>query len=960
MIGTFLGMRGRGMFRLFPKVISIVGLVLAASGGVAVAAGRVALVVGNGAYQSLATLANPSADAGELGRALSANGFEVLSCDGKRRGCFDLTREGLQDALETLTHKAKGKDLALVFFSGHGMEGADGNVLAPIDMRVDCAENMVRRGVLLNDMLKAVAGARQKIVILDACRSNPLPQCPGARGFVAASFGELSVPDAESFLLVSSTKPGQVALDGLPGEHSPFARALLHWLDKSPDIYFQQVLSHVAKMVIEDTTRAKFTQVPEMLVRGVPPETCLKGQGCTGDPQASALRAELDALKAERLRDQDLMQIASAYLAKFGVRSVGKPLSEEDKHRVLAGIEDAGRALASRADDRGEQALKRLSEGDATEAERLFVEVLELETKAATKRNKNAADASRHLAALAKPKDVARAVDYYRRAAELDPESAENWLDYAFTAEDAGDTTAAVRAFEAALERTKSENALLLRVKANGGLGEVAMIRGNLTTARGFFETALATIAPYAAVRADDLEAQKLFSDAHESIGYVLRLQGNLPGTLEAYNSSLAIRVRLAKADPSNARWQRDLAGTHNNIGDVLEAQGNLTAALENYQVSRAIMERVVKADPGNSDWGSALSSSNSNIGGVLQAQGNLQAALEAYKASLAIRDRLARGDPTNSGWQNDLAKSHENVGDVLQVQGNSRVALEAYKASLAIRDRLAKGDPTNTDWQWALGGVHERIGGVFRGQGDLPSSLASYRTTLNIAETLLRSDRSNTGWQRDLSVAHEKIGGVLQAQGNLRAALEAYKASLAIRDRLAKGDPTNTGWQNDLATSQYNIGRALREQGKLPAALESYRAAHAIFDRLAKADPGNAGWQNDLAKLHVDVGGALRDQGNLPAALESYRAAHAIFDRLAKADPGNVGWQSDLAANCAKLGGLYIKLNRRDSALEMLRTGRAIVAALAAHSELQRWKDDLDDFDREIAALERHRRIKP
>jgi len=213
------------MFPLLVRAIAITCGIVAATACQAVAAGRVALVVGNDAYQSLSKLANPGADAGELARVLSANGFEVLSCDGKRPGCFDLTREGLQDALETLADKAKGKDLALVFFSGHGMQGAEDNVLAPIDMRVDCAEQTMRRGVPLKELLKAVAGARQKIVILDACR-NSLPQCPGARGFVAVSFGEFSVPDAESFMLVSSTKPGQVAFDGLPGQHSPFARAV--------------------------------------------------------------------------------------------------------------------------------------------------------------------------------------------------------------------------------------------------------------------------------------------------------------------------------------------------------------------------------------------------------------------------------------------------------------------------------------------------------------------------------------------------------------------------------------------------------------------------------------------------------------------------------------------------------------------------------------------------------------
>src|SRR5215831_19219591 len=226
------------MFKLSLRAIAVIGAIAATSADPAIADGRVALVVGNNAYQSLSTLANPGTDAGRLGKLLSENGFEVLSCDGQRLGCFDLTREGLQDALEALTEKGKGKEVAIVFFSGHGMQGPDGNVLAPIYMRVDCAENTMRRGVLLNDLLKAVAGARQKIVMLDACRNNPLPQCPSARGFVAVSFGALSVPDTESFMLVSSTKPGQVALDGLPGQHSPFARALFYWLDKSPDIYF--------------------------------------------------------------------------------------------------------------------------------------------------------------------------------------------------------------------------------------------------------------------------------------------------------------------------------------------------------------------------------------------------------------------------------------------------------------------------------------------------------------------------------------------------------------------------------------------------------------------------------------------------------------------------------------------------------------------------------------------------
>ena len=63
------------------------------------------------------------------------------------------------DALEGLRAKADGAELALVFYAGHGMEGADGNVLAPVDMEVDCtARSKVRRGVPLAGAVQGSKG----------------------------------------------------------------------------------------------------------------------------------------------------------------------------------------------------------------------------------------------------------------------------------------------------------------------------------------------------------------------------------------------------------------------------------------------------------------------------------------------------------------------------------------------------------------------------------------------------------------------------------------------------------------------------------------------------------------------------------------------------------------------------------------------------------------------------------
>jgi len=57
------------------------------------------------------------------------HGIEVIACDGRTSGCFDLTRAGLIAALKTLEAKAKGAELALVFFAGHGVQAAEATSL---------------------------------------------------------------------------------------------------------------------------------------------------------------------------------------------------------------------------------------------------------------------------------------------------------------------------------------------------------------------------------------------------------------------------------------------------------------------------------------------------------------------------------------------------------------------------------------------------------------------------------------------------------------------------------------------------------------------------------------------------------------------------------------------------------------------------------------------------------------
>src|SRR6185312_7177233 len=115
---------------------------------------------------------------------------------------------------KTFEQRAAGADLALVFFAGHGMATEEGNILTPVDARVNCATGAVTRGVPVEQIMAATRPARHKLVILDACRDNPLGEvCPNLKGKKLA-FTRIEAGAMQGFLLVTSTQFGQEALDG--------------------------------------------------------------------------------------------------------------------------------------------------------------------------------------------------------------------------------------------------------------------------------------------------------------------------------------------------------------------------------------------------------------------------------------------------------------------------------------------------------------------------------------------------------------------------------------------------------------------------------------------------------------------------------------------------------------------------------------------------------------------------
>ena len=199
----------------------------------AFAAGRVALVVGNSAYEHIGRLPNPTNDAADVGAALRRLGFEVTVTE-------NTGRTALNDALRAFTRRSTGADVALVFYAGHGMEMDGVNYVLPVDARLERDTDVRFETVTLDDVLVSTEGAGLRLVILDACRNNPLARkmqrTSRTRNVSNGSLGKLNENLLGGETLVAySAAAGTTADDG-EGRNSPYTEALLTYLEQPLEI----------------------------------------------------------------------------------------------------------------------------------------------------------------------------------------------------------------------------------------------------------------------------------------------------------------------------------------------------------------------------------------------------------------------------------------------------------------------------------------------------------------------------------------------------------------------------------------------------------------------------------------------------------------------------------------------------------------------------------------------------
>jgi uncharacterized protein YraI len=202
---------------------------------------RVALVMGNSAYQHAPLLPNPKNDASRLTATLKRLGFEVING-------LDQDKVAMEATVRSFVRSIRDADVVLFFYAGHAMQMGGKNYLIPVDAKLEDATAVDFETIELGTILSYMnAPGRLSIALLDACRDNPLARRFRGLGTSRSGFvgRGLAAPEAGggNVLIGFATAPGEVALDG-DGDNSPFTTALLKHIE-TPGLEIEIMMKRV-------------------------------------------------------------------------------------------------------------------------------------------------------------------------------------------------------------------------------------------------------------------------------------------------------------------------------------------------------------------------------------------------------------------------------------------------------------------------------------------------------------------------------------------------------------------------------------------------------------------------------------------------------------------------------------------------------------------------------------------
>ena len=317
---------------------------------VAYAQERIALVVGNAAYEHTSQLSNPVNDASDIAATLENLGFSVSRL-------YDASRGDIQKAVDEFANRAKktGTQVALFYYSGHGVEYEGVNYVIPVNARIEDEYQLLDQGVSMDRVTRALDRGRAEfnMVVLDACRDNPFfkTKSGGGRGLAVMS------GSGKGSVIAFATSPGEVAQDG-SGRNSPFTKAFV----KNAAVPGLEVSTLMRQVVGEVEKSTKGRQKPWFNVSYTGNVYLSAAEDLTGaTARAAAINREVAVLEAEIAKRQQAINAARNQEEKIRLEAEQRRARAEESAKRLAATqlasieEQARRVLEQR---KSEEALR--------------------------------------------------------------------------------------------------------------------------------------------------------------------------------------------------------------------------------------------------------------------------------------------------------------------------------------------------------------------------------------------------------------------------------------------------------------------------------------------------------------------------------------------------------------------------------------------------------------------------
>lgn len=290
---------------------------------------RLALVIGNAAYEWARPLKNPVNDASEVAGILKRLGFRLVTIAGHNEFHANLGLVEMARALADFSVAAEKAETAIIFFAGHGVEVDGQNYLLPIDANLEHIRRLYFETIRLADIRQTLNRASHySLMILDACRDDPF-KVP-MRGLshtrsssVGRGFAHENV--AGNHGIAFAAQEGTLAYDSLRGsQNSPYTQALIKHLE-TPDIEIRMLFGLIKDEVMTNTGN----QVPAFHSGFGGQEFFLKGHGRVdrGDAVYKELKQLWKDFGLDRSEDQEILK-------SFAARAKGTPAEDMAEARL--------------------------------------------------------------------------------------------------------------------------------------------------------------------------------------------------------------------------------------------------------------------------------------------------------------------------------------------------------------------------------------------------------------------------------------------------------------------------------------------------------------------------------------------------------------------------------------------------------------------------------------------------